>query len=667
MRFSRTAMLAAGLLSASWVSAGELLTDGINAKADAKQWQQLCDQQLQKAQQQFSALEQQTGATTALAVLENYEQIQYSLQPLTPAWYIKSVHPEKSVRDAAEDCSQKVSDFASSIYLSKPFYQRLTSVDAEKLPADAAFVYSRLVRDLRRSGVDKDQETRDRIFALQQQISELGNTFSRNIQEDVRTVEVSVEELDGLPQDFIDERVEEGQKTVTLTTNYPDLYPVLTYAHSDDLRYRLRKAALQRGYPQNQEVLENILQRRHELAQTLGYSSFAEYNMETQMIGSPEHADAFLQRINEALKEPVKREIESDLARLQQIDPDAKQVNLWQASYIGNLIRQEEYAVDAKEVRQYFQYERVRDGIFALSENLFGVKIQPWKTEVWHEDVEAYEILENGKLIGRFYMDNHPRDGKFQHAAHWGLRDGIKDKQIPLSALAQNFPKGLMEHGQVETFLHEFGHLLHSVFAGQNQRWLDNAGMDMEWDFVEAPSQMLEEWIWDYDTLKTFAFNQDGEVIPKSLVKKMNSARDYGKATGTAVQIFYSQMSLQYYMQDPAKFELQPTMVELQEQYSPYPYTEDTYFYTSFGHLYGYSSNYYTYQWSLAIATDLFSRFKEKGMNNRDIANAYRHKVLAVGGSMPAAEMVENFLGRPFSENAYMDHLKSLAAPATQL
>ena len=148
-------------------------------------------------------------------------------------------------------------------------------------------------------------------------------------------------------------------------------------------------------------------------------------------------------------------------------------------------------------------------------------------TDTWHDDVESYEMLENGQIIGRFYMDNHPRVDKYKHAAHWSLRSGIKDKQIPLSGLAQNFPKGLMEHGQVETFLHEFGHLVHNMFSG-TQPWFNTTGMSMERDFVEAPSQMLEEWIWDYDTLKTFATNDAGEVIPESLVEKMNRARDFG-------------------------------------------------------------------------------------------------------------------------------------------
>lgn len=381
--------------------------------------------------------------------------------------------------------------------------------------------------------------------------------------------------------------------------------------------------------------------------------------MDDKMIGSPKNADAFLTKVGLALSSPVEKELAVLLKRLQKIDPSATEVNAWQAGYLMNLIRQEDYALDSKEVREYFQYEKVRDGILQLTEDLFNVKIRKWDTTAWHEDVEAYEIVENGQIIGRFYMDNHPGDNKYKHAAHWGLRSGIKDKQIALSGLAQNFPKGLMEHGQVETFLHEFGHLIHNIFSG-NQEWFSITGMSMERDFVEAPSQMLEEWIWDYDTLKNFASNSEGQVIPKALVDKMVKARDFGIATGTATQIYYANLSLNYYNRVPSSFELDPMMVNLVKTFSPYPHMDGTHFYAAFGHLNGYSSNYYTYQWSLAIATDLFSRFKQEGKRNSDVSNDYRQKVLGAAGSKPAEDFVEDFLGRPFSPDAYIDKLNAL-------
>jgi len=433
----------------------------------------------------------------------------------------------------------------------------------------------------------------------------------------------------------------------------------MTYGENDELRKELRIASRSRAYPANEAILKKLIEKRHQLARMLGFANFASLSMSDKMISSADNAQAFLTSIGEALKEPVEKELASLLARQQKIDPKAQQVNVWQTSYLEHLIRQEDYSLDSKEVRQFFKYNKVRTGIFQLTEDLFGVQIRPWKTDTWHDDVESYEMLENGQIIGRFYMDNHPRADKYKHAAHWTLRSGIKDKQIPLSGLAQNFPKGLMEHGQVETFLHEFGHLIHNMFSG-TQPWFNTTGMSMERDFVEAPSQMLEEWIWDYDTLKTFATNDAGEVIPKSLVEKMNRARDFGLATGTATQVFYANLSLNYYNRDPSSLELYPTMLELQEKFAPFPYVEDTYFYTNFGHLNGYSSNYYTYQWSLAIATDMFSIFDTKGMRNKKVAMDYRKRVLGAAGSKPAKEFVAEFLGREFSPDAYIEKLKSL-------
>jgi thimet oligopeptidase len=431
----------------------------------------------------------------------------------------------------------------------------------------------------------------------------------------------------------------------------------MTYAKSDDLRKALRLKARSRGYPANKGLLEQLIAKRHELANILSFPSHAALSMDSQMIESPQNAQAFLDSIGDALKVPVEEELAVMLSRLQEDQPEAESVEVWQSGYIQNLLRLEDYKLDAQEVRTYFQYPRVRDGIFQLTEDLFDVEITPWDTPTWHEDVETFEVRDNGVLLGRFYMDNHPRPFKYQHAAHWTLRTGIKNKQIPMSGLAQNFPKGLMEHSQVETFLHEFGHLLHNMFSS-TQKWSPVAGMSMERDFVEAPSQMLEEWIWDFDTLSKFAINEQGETIPRALVDKMVRARHFGRAIGTATQVYYANLSLNAYHREPSSFDLDDLTRELESKYAAYPHLPGTHFYANFGHLNGYSSNYYTYQWSLAIATDLFSKFEEGGLRNTSIANDYRRKVLEAAGSKPATEFVADFLGRQFSTEAYIKSLQ---------
>jgi len=640
-------------------STQEMITEGIKPNLSAIEITQLCEQVLNKTDQDFAALEQQTVKATLASVVGSFDSITDGMSPIRHVWHIRAVHPDADIRDAATQCSQKASEFYTKVGLSRGYYDQLSAIDTAELSEPEQYMLKRSLENFKRAGVDRSEEVREKITALQKEITEIGNEFSKNIREDVRFVMASPEQLVGLPEDYLANHPENEQGLIKITTDYPDIQPVMTYGENDKLRHELRIASRDRGYPVNEKVLKKLITKRHELAQLLNFNSHAALSMSAKMINNPDNANAFLSRVGGALKAPVEKELAVLLKRLQKIDPNATQVQVWQASYLMNLIRQEDYAVDSKEVRQYFQYDKVRAGIFGLTQDLFGVQIRPWKTETWHEDVESYEILENGKLLGRFYMDNHPRDNKYKHAAHWTLRTGIKDKQIPMSGLAQNFPKGLMEHSQVETFLHEFGHLIHNMFSG-NQKWYGISGMTMERDFVEAPSQMLEEWIWDYDTLKTFASNEKGETIPKSLVEKMNRARDFGQATGTATQIFYANLALNYYNQSPDKVDLNETMLRLQKQYAPYPYVEGTHLYTNFGHLNGYSSDYYTYQWSLAIATDLFSRFEQEGIRNKAVAKEYREKILGAAGSKPAADFVADFLNRKFTPDAYINKLKAL-------
>ncbi len=633
--------------------------DGWDYTMPAAELADLCASALTQAKAQFAAIESDTGPATLESVYGPYDDMGRTLQTIQHVWHMKSVHPEADVRDAATQCAEDYSDFASGIGLSRDFYNRVAAIDTDGLSSAEQLMVANQIRDFRQAGVDKDQATRDAVRALRKEITEIGNRFDQTIREDTRYVEARLDQLAGLPQDYIDARPPNAEGMIRISTDYPDYFPVMRYGHDDALRQALSVARLSIGTPDNSQTLQELIEKRHELAQLLGYESYAAYAMDGLMIETPERARSFLDEVGVALKQAAEKDLGILLTRLRQIDPTAEQIQVWQGSYLSNLVREEEYSLDSKEVRQYFHFDKVQQGIFDLTETLFGVQIVPWQTGVWHPDVTAWEVRENGEAIGRFYLDMHPRENKYKHAAHWTLRSGLADEQIPLSGLATNFPKGLMEHNQVETYLHEFGHLLHNMFSG-TQTWFDITGMSMERDFVEAPSQMLEEWIWDLDTLQSFATNEAGEPIPAALVEKMNRARYFTTAMNTAQQIFYANISLAFYSTDPAELDLLESLQSLQAKYSPYPYADGTYFYNNFGHLNGYSSNYYIYQWSLAIATDLFSRFEAEGMTNTQVAKQYRDKILGAAGSRPAAEFVEDFLGRPFSTQAYIDLLSNL-------
>ncbi len=574
-----------------------------------------------------------------------------------------SVHPNKELRTAAETCEQQLVALSSDISLSRPIYELLSKVDASKLVSEDKRYLEHSLRDYRRSGVDKDQQTREKIKTLIEEINLIGQTFDKNYREGGRKIELtSASELKGLPLDYIQKHKPNAQGKIIISTDTPDYMPVMQYAENDALRERLYKTYRNMAYPENKAVLENLMAKRFELAKILGYPDYATYVTEDKMIKSPQNAQEFIDKVSSLATPRAQQEYQQLLKRLRKIDPMATQVSDWQKIFLEEKIKKEQYQVDGQKVRQYFPYAKVQQGIFDLTQTLFGVTIRPWQTTVWHPSVKAFELVENNQVIGRFYLDMHPREGKYKHAAQFGVQSGLKNVQLPIAALVCNFPGGedpneLMEHSEVETYLHEFGHLLHTMFSGNHER-IAFSGIRTEHDFVEAPSQMLEEWVWDADTLASFARNARGEVIPKELVTKMRAGRDFGQGLWTKHQLFYAALSLNVYNKDPASVDLEKTMAQIQSTYSPFGYVDGTHFYASFGHLNGYSAVYYTYMWSLVIASDMLSEFTKAGLRNPEIAQRYRKAVLAPGGSKDASDLVSDFLGRPFSFDAFAKDLE---------
>lgn len=600
---------------------------------------------------------------TDVALLDKLNQMDLIMdRQLSAASLYSNVHPNKNLRTAAEECEQHFVEINTDISLSRTIYDQVKQIDPQKLSVIDQRYVEHMLRDYRRSGVDKDQPTRDKIKQLNEEINLIGQEFDKNYREGGKKIEVaSVKELKGLPKDYLERHQPNADGNIIISTDAPDYIPVMQYAENDALRERLYKIYRNMAYPENKPVLENLINKRYQLAQLLGYPDYATYITEDKMIKSPKNAQEFIDKVSAAANPRAQQEYQVLLKRLQKINPKARQVNDWQKAYLEQLIKKEKYEVDAQQIRQYFPYAKVQQGIFDLTQALFGVTIRPWKTETWHPSVNAFEVVDRGQVIGRFYLDMHPREGKYKHAAQFGVQSGLRGVQLPVAALVCNFPGGqdpneLLEHDDVETFLHEFGHLLHSMFSGDHER-IAFSGIQTEWDFVEAPSQMLEEWVWDADTLASFARNQKGEVIPKALVNKMRAGRDFGKGLWTKHQLFYATTSLNLYNKNPANIDLDKLTAQIQSTYSPFGYVEGTHFYTSFGHLNGYSAIYYTYMWSLVIASDMFSEFEKNGLRNSAVAQKYRNSVLAPGGTKDAADLVQDFLGRPSSFDAFAKNL----------
>ena len=620
----------------------------------------LCESENERMREHMAVLESFQGKATVDGYYKSLDSLGTSLGNMTSvAQSLSAIHPDAELRTAGENCAQLLADIGTDLSLSRSIYEAVSQLDVSNEEAATQHSVEKALLDFRLSGVDKDEATRQRIRELNSELVTIGQTFNRNIRDDVRTLELdSVEDLAGLPQDYIDARPAGEDGKIRITTQYPDLFPFITYSESDELRKELLTMYGNRAYPDNKEVLEQLMALRFELAQLIGFENYAELVTADKMVGSPERVAGFLEELKGYTAEANDRDYNILLERLRQDQPDAERVESWQASYITEKVRNEKFKVDSKKTREYFHYVNTRDGILTMVQDLFQVQIRPWKTDTWHEDVESYELVDGDKVLGRFYLDMHPREGKYQHAAMFPFVNGIEGEQLPVAALICNFPSGtdLMQHSQVITFLHEFGHLIHWMFAG-HQDWSNVSGIATEWDFVEAPSQMLQEWVWDYETISRFAKASDGEVIPEELLDKMIAARDFGLGMATRRQLSLAAMSLNIYNQDPANVDLDELIPRMSREYTHFEQIPGTHFYANFGHLNGYSAIYYTYQWSLAIATDMFTRFEDQGLRNVEVAGAYRDIVLGSGGTQSASDLVTEFLGREISFKPYADRL----------
>ncbi len=556
---------------------------------------------------------------------------------------LRSVHPDAALREAGERCEQEAEALATALALDPLIYRPLSQIEAAGEDEETRWYLFRVLRDFRRAGVDQDEATRARVRALNEELVKIGQEFQRNIRDDVRSVTVAPEELAGLPDDY-----RAAHAAGVITTDYPDYVPFMTYARSSAARERLWKVNRQRAHPKNLEVLDRMLGRRFELARLLGYASWAAYVTEDKMIGSEKAAAEFIEKIAAAAASRAERDYEVLLARKRQDEPGAERVDSWDAEALKERVRAEQFGFDSQSVRPYFDLARVQQGIFDTTARMFGIEYRRCDAPVWHADVTAWEVVEEGRVLGRFFLDLFPRDGKYKHAAQFTLASGRAGGALPEGALVCNFPRApaLLEHSEVVTYFHEFGHLLHHLFGGQT-RWAGLSGVRTEWDFVEAPSQMLEEWCWDAAVLEKFAVHQQtGAPIPAELVARMRAADECGKGLRVRQQMFYAATSLRFHDCDPKGLDTTALAGELQEKYTPFRKVPETYFQESFGHLEGYSAIYYTYMWSLVIAKDLFGVFREAGLMNPEVAGRYRKSILEPGGGRPAGELVKAFLGR---------------------
>lgn len=656
------------LLFAAVVSAQKITVDQSTiwaSKPDIAAFEKIETDRLAAGQRSIDTMLAVKGQRTIENTLVPYDE---AVRQNNAAGYfaglMEQVHPDAGFRDHATAMFTKASAAQTAIALNHEIYNALAALDLSKADAATKYYVQRQLLQFRLAGVDKDDATRARLKKLNDLATEQQSMFDRNIADGQNMVEANASELDGLPQDYIDRHKPGANGKVQITTNYPDALPVFSFAKSDSLRRRVTIAFLTRAYPKNQEVLTNLLKTRYEIATLLGFSNWADYNAADKMIAKGHNIADFIQQVRDAARPLAKREFEMLLAEKQKTDPGAKEIWDYERAYLSEQVRRTKFDFDSQSVRPYFPFMQVKQGILDAAAELFQVSFQQeMNVPSWDPAVETWIVIDHGKPIGRFYLDMHPRSGKYSHAEMAPVLDGIRGKQQPEAILVCNFPAptaddaGLMDYGDVQTFFHEFGHLMHHILGGQ-QQWAGITGISMESDFVEAPSQMLEEWIRSPQVLAKFAHHyKTGEPIPAELVARMNRASAFGRGAWADRQNSLTSISYDIYKTKPESVDLDKVTLDDNRNYTLFTPLPETHMWASFGHLGGYSSAYYTYLYDKVISEDFFLQFDHKNLLAGDAPMKYRRVVLEPGGSMSANDLVKNFLGRPQNMTAFQHWL----------
>ncbi len=580
------------------------------------------------------------------------------------------VHPNDDIRNKCLESIAEFSKFFNEISLNEDLYKVVkeyeSTKEASKLEGANKKYLKETVEDFERNGFALPKEKRDDLKIIEDKLSDLGIQFDANISSHEDFLIVAEEQIDGLPEDYKNaHRQDNGMFKISL--DYPSYVPFMKYSKSDELRKELARKYKNIAADKNLEILKQILIEREKKAVILGYKTFAEYRIEDRMAKSPQNVWSF----ENSLKEKVRIKAERDYKELLEVkqnyinDDSVKYIDSWEASFYNNILLEEKYELDNQKLKEYFELGNVINGLFTISQHLFGVTFEEVSNaSVWSEEVLFYEVKEDNKLIARFYLDLYPRKNKYNHAACFGMIPGKKignEYQIPTASLVCNFPKptvdvpSLMTHNDVETFFHEFGHLMHDLLT--KAELAEQAGTNVARDFVEMPSQIFENWAWDYQALTLFAKHyKTGEILPKKLHDKMVAAKNVGSGLHVLQQIFYGTLDMTFHDKYDANGTKSTTELvkELQNEITLYKFQEGTHFEAGFGHLNGYAAGYYSYLWALVFADDMFSVFEQNGIMNQEIGLKLRKIVLERGATIDEMDIVKEFLGREPNEEAFL-------------
>lgn len=582
--------------------------------------------------------------------------------------FLSYVSTDKQFRDAANDLQMQISQYMVDVATRRDVYKAIreyTDTNPRLDPVQAKLVKEMLI-GFKNSGMDLNDADLEKFKALNKEKAEYIIKFDKNIQEYKDPLAVTQEQLRGLGEDYIQKlsKTDDGKYLVTL--DYPDYVPFMQNADDEQARKELEFKFNRRGGQENVELLEKTLTLRREIARLLGYKNHAELRLEDRMAKNPKTVMAFLKDLQKKLKPLGKKEDKEMIAyKNSKTGKNSRTLYSWESGYWSNKFRKENLELDSEKIKEYFPSQVVIDGMLDLFGGVFGITFEPVDIPVWHPDVKAFKIKDkaSGELVAYFYMDLYPREGKYKHAACFGLVEGEEKQdgtyQIPFVAIVANLNKpsgdtpSLLKHSEVETLFHEFGHVLHNALT--KAKYSAFSGTSVSWDFVEAPSQMLERWAWDPQVLKKISKHyKTGEALPDDLIKRMIAAKNFGAGGMYLRQDFFAQYDMTLHTADTTP-DTTKLYFELTKKIRGLPLTKGTIPQASFGHIMGgYDAGYYGYLWSEVIAEDFFGEFKKNGIFNPETGLKFRREILEKGGTLNEEKMVENFLGRPADNKPFL-------------
>ncbi len=609
------------------------------------------------------------------------DKLEYQLSIIDAAIEIfEMVSPDEKICKACHDAAIKLHQFAIQTFSNREIFRAFKeyvngNALKESLNLEEKYFLKEEMKSYKRQGFDLPEEHFKKVTSLKKELAELSIEFDANINKDKSFIMVDKQDLDGLDEDFINNLQKNDDKYI-LGCDYPTYFNVMEYCKVEQTRKDLYFVFQNRAYPENIKILNSIINKRDELAKLLGFNSYADLDLDSQMVKKQKVSRDFLSSLVDKAKQKADKEfdmLKNDLPESVLLDENGK-MYAWNGGYASAKYKKKHFNIDEREISEYFPVKSTIDKIFEIYQNFLGLKFEEVLADnLWHEDVKLFKIFDakNNQLLGTLFLDLYPRDNKYKHACMADIVHTTKYKDVKtgsyydvpgLIIVIANFPKAtkekpaLLKHDDVVTFFHEFGHAMHGLL-GKTE--LSNfSGTSVKRDFVEMPSQMFEEWMWDKGILKFVSSHyKTSQPLSENLIDKKIELKKLFSGSFVVRQCSLAFLALDYFADGKDK-DLNQIRKDLHEKYSTHTrYESDTHFYASFGHLTGYGAKYYGYMWAKVFALDLFAEIKKHGLLDSEIGKKLVDLVLSKGGSIEPDVLLKNFLGREPNQEAFLKDL----------